>query len=143
MWIFHGKSIPYVLCSQEREVVIKSEQIVKEIVESLEDKLANNIKVFDVRASSTVTDFYIVASGKSAPHLKALISGSYRHMKNSNSKSFRCSGEPESGWMVIDFIDVVVHIFSPEARAYYAIEKLWDGSAAPDPDDIIAGDDEE
>ena len=112
-------------------------------MESLEDKLANNIKVFDVRASSTITDFYIVASGKSAPHLKALMSGSYRHMKNSKSKSFRISGEPESGWMVVDFIDVVVHIFSPEARAYYAIEKLWDGSAAPDPDDIIAGDDEE
>ena len=111
-------------------------------MESLEDKLADNIKVFDVRESSTVTDFYVVASGNSAPHLKALVSEAYRHMKNSKVKSYRSSGEPESGWMVIDFIDVVVHIFSPEARAYYAIEKLWDGSAAPDPDDIIVGGDE-
>ncbi len=116
--------------------------MVKEIVESLEDKQAEDIKVFNVRGSSSVTDFYIVASGTSAPHLKALISGAYRHMKNSKAKSFRNSGDPESGWMVIDFIDVVVHVFSPEARAYYAIEKLWDGSTAPDPDDIVERDEE-
>lgn len=113
--------------------------MVEKIVESLEDRQAENIRVFNVRGSSSVTDFYIVASGTSAPHLKALASEAYRHMKNNKVKRFRSSGDPESGWLVIDFIDVVVHIFSPEARAYYAVEKLWDGSTAADPDDIIAG----
>ena len=94
----------------------------------MDSKLAEDIKVFDVRNKSSVTDFYIVATGNSAPHLKALVSESYRHMKNAKVKSLRSSGDPESGWMVVDFIDVVVHIFSREARAYYAIEKLWDGT---------------
>ena len=115
--------------------------MVEEIVAALEDKLAENIKVFDVRGRSTVTDFYVVATGNSAPHLKALVSEAYRHMKNVKVKSYRSSGEPESGWMVMDFVDAVLHIFSREARAYYAIEKLWDGSDKPDPDDVIHGDD--
>ncbi len=136
-------SIHHALCQPqaylEREVIINSEQIVEEIVEALENKLAKDIKVFDVRKNSTVTDFYVVASGNSAPHLKALMSESYRHMRNVKVKSFRSSGEPESGWMVIDFIDVVLHLFSPEARAYYAIEKLWDGSSSPDAEGFIEG----
>ncbi|MFO7938057.1 MAG: ribosome silencing factor [Kiritimatiellia bacterium] len=120
---------------REREVVINSEQIVREIVDSLEEKQALDIRAFDVRGKSSVTDFYIVASGNSAPHLKALMSAASRHMKKSKVKKFRSSGESESGWVVIDFVDVVVHIFSPEARAYYAVEKLWDGSEKSDCDD--------
>jgi ribosome-associated protein len=46
-------------------------------------------------------------------------------MKAIGSDAFRVSGDPASGWIVIDFVDVVVHVFSPEARAYYALEKLW------------------
>jgi len=84
--------------------------------------------VFDVRNGSNITDFYVVASGNSAPHLKALLSEAGRHMRTFGVKTYRTSGESESGWVVIDFLDVVLHVFSPEARAYYAIEKLWDGS---------------
>ena len=87
-----------------------------------------DIRVFDVRGGSNITDFYVVASGNSAPHLKALLSEASRHMKDQKVKTFRTSGESDSGWVVIDFLDVVLHVFSPEARAYYAIEKLWDGS---------------
>jgi ribosome-associated protein len=97
-------------------------------VQALEAKLAEEIRLYDVRGISFVTDYYVVATGNSAPHLKALISEAYRHMKDIGVRSYRSSGEPESGWMVIDFFDVVMHVFSREARAYYAIERLWDGS---------------
>ena len=46
-------------------------------------------------------------------------------MKSRGVMSYRTSGDPESGWIVVDYIDVGVHVFSPEARAYYALEKLW------------------
>jgi len=46
-------------------------------------------------------------------------------MKAAGVQSYRTSGDPESGWIVVDYIDVVVHVFSPEARAYYALEKIW------------------
>ncbi len=117
----------------EREVVIKSEKIAEEIVQALESKLAEDIRIYDVRGISSVTDYYIIATGNSAPHLKALIAEAYRHMKDNGVRSHRSSGEPESGWMVIDFFDAVMHVFSREARAYYAIERLWDGSEATEP----------
>lgn len=88
-------------------------------------KQAEGIRIFDVRGLSSVTDFYVVATGTSAPHLKALISETQRRMKELGVASYRTSGEPDSGWVVVDYIHVVAHVFSQEARAYYAIEKLW------------------
>ena len=78
-----------------------------------------------MRGLSSVTDFYIVATGTSAPHLKALIEEVKRCVKELGVGSYRTSGESDSGWVVIDFVHAVVHVFSTEARAYYAIEKLW------------------
>lgn len=96
-----------------------------ETVHALESKQAHNIRMFDVRGLSSVTDFYIVASGTSAPHLKALIAETQHHLKDLGVSSYRTSGDPDSGWVVIDFVHAVAHVFSPEAREYYAIEGLW------------------
>ena len=85
--------------------------------EALVTAKAVDVKVYDVRGKSGLTDFFVVATGTAAPHLKALV--------RSLPKAYRTGGDPESGWIVADYIDVVVHVFSPEARAYYALEKLW------------------
>jgi len=106
-------------------VTITSEQIAVEAAWALESKKADDIRVFDVRGLSTVTDFYVVATGTSAPHLKALIAETQHRMKELGVTTFRKSGEPDSGWVVVDYVHAVVHAFSTEARAYYAIEKLW------------------
>jgi len=90
----------------------------EEIVKALADAKGVDIKTYDVRGKSGLTDWFVVATGAAAPHLKALVMALPK-------KAFRVSGDPESGWIVADYIDVVVHVFSPEARAYYALEKLW------------------
>ena len=90
----------------------------EEIVKALEDAKGTDVKVYDVRGKSGLTDCFVVATGAAAPHLKALV-------KALPKKAYRVSGDPESGWIVADYSDVVVHVFSPEARAYYALEKLW------------------
>lgn len=92
---------------------------------ALDVKQAKDIRIFDVRGQSSVTDFYIVATGTSAPHLKALIAETQRRMKELGISSYRTSGESDSGWVVVDYVHAVVHVFSTEARDYYAIEKLW------------------
>jgi len=92
--------------------------LTEEIVQALEDAKGTDVKVYDVRGKSGLTDYFVVATGAAAPHLKALV-------KALPKKAFRVSGDPESGWIVADYIDVVVHVFSPEARAYYALERLW------------------
>ena len=101
------------------------EKQVEAIVKALEDRKGMDIKVYDVRGKSSLADFFVVATGTAAPHLKALIAESQSVMKEYGVQSYRTSGDPESGWIVVDYVDVVVHVFSPEARAYYALEKLW------------------
>ena len=106
--------------------------IALEIINVLDLHKAENIRAVDVRGVSNFTEFCVVASGNSAPHLKALIAYTQSRMKELDVLSYRKSGQPESGWLIIDFVDVVVHLFIPEARAYYDIESLWkDGKELP------------
>lgn len=102
-----------------------AEEQAKAIAAALEERKGVDVKIYDVRGKSSLTDFFVVATGSAAPHLKALAGESQYAMKNAGVSSFRTSGDPESGWIVVDYIDVVLHVFSPEARAYYALEKLW------------------
>lgn len=81
--------------------------------------------MFDVRERSTLTDFVVVASGTSTPHLKSLAGSLQRELKKVGEGSVRVSGDSESAWIVLDLYDVIVHLFLPEAREYYAIESLW------------------
>jgi ribosome-associated protein len=102
-----------------------SEEQAKTIARALEGRKGVDVKIYDVRGQSNLADFFVVATGAAAPHLKALIAETQAVMKNAGVQSYRTSGDPESGWIVVDYIDVVVHVFSPEARAYYALERLW------------------
>jgi len=102
-----------------------AEDQAKAIAAALEARKGVDVRIYDVRGKSSLTDFFVVATGSAAPHLKALAGESQAAMKEAGVASFRTSGDPESGWIVVDYIDVVLHVFSPEARAYYALEKLW------------------
>ena len=95
-----------------------SEELAADLAKALEDAKAVDIKTYDVRGKSGLTDLFVVATGAAAPHLKALL--------RALPKAYRLSGDPESGWIVGDYVDVVVHVFSAEARAYYQLEKLWE-----------------
>lgn len=101
------------------------EQQAKTIVAALEQAKGQDIQVYDRRGKADLADFFIVATGAAAPHLKALIAQTQAAMKTGGINSYRTSGDPDSGWIVVDYIDVIVHVFSPEARQYYALEKLW------------------
>ncbi len=105
------------------------EEIARAAAAALEDKKAADVAMYDVRGKSDITDFTIVATGTSAPHLRALIRDVDRALNALGVKSTRQSGEPETGWVVLDYINVIVHVFSEEARAYYNIEQLWTAPA--------------
>lgn len=79
----------------------------------------------DVAEHSSITDYFLVVSGSSPPHLKALFQVVQRDLKDRDVRCHRKSGTPDGGWMVLDYIDVVIHIFLEELRTYYAIEELW------------------
>lgn len=104
---------------------LASAELAKIIVASLIDKKGGDIKVYDVRTNSSVTDFHVLATGLNPPHLKALFNETRLRMKTHELACYRKSGTPDSGWIVADYIDVVVHLFNPDARQYYALDVLW------------------
>lgn len=81
--------------------------------------------LMDVRGVSGVTDFFLMVTGTSAPHIKALADETAVTLKKEGVKCYRKSGTPESRWIAMDYLDVVVHIFSADTRTYYALEELW------------------
>ena len=102
-----------------------AEEQSKVLAAALESCKAADIKIYDARGKHALADFFVVATGAAAPHLKALVAAAQKEMKAAGVNSVRTSGDPESGWIVVDYVDVVLHVFSAEARAYYALERLW------------------
>ncbi len=93
--------------------------------EALDEKKAGEIIILDVREQSSIADFFLLATAHNAPHLKALYSAVDRAVSAAGAPRVRRSGGPESGWMVCDCGDVVVHLLTEERRAYYGLEQLW------------------
>ena len=90
------------------------------------EKKGENVRIFDMRGVSAVTDFFLVVTGTSPPHLKALGEGVRLQLKEEGSVCYRHAGDPDGGWVALDYFDVIIHVFSRQARAYYAIEELWE-----------------
>ena len=90
------------------------------------DKKAENLVALDLRGISTFTDFFVICSGTSEPHLKA-IAGEIEHRlkADDNVAPAAVDGYPMSHWIVIDYTDVVVHIFHEQKRGFYSLEDLW------------------
>lgn len=96
------------------------------IASVLDARLAENIRVVDLRGVSSLTDAVVVASATSGPHLRALESEVAKRVRERcDNDSARISGDAASAWIVMDYFNVIVHLFLPEARAYYDIEALW------------------
>jgi len=89
------------------------------------DKKAVDLTVLDVRGVSSVTDYFLVCSGKSMPHLRTIIDAIRTELKADGIRPLHAEGKPESGWVLLDYGDVLVHVFLEDTRAYYALERLW------------------
>lgn len=81
--------------------------------------------ILDVRELSSVTDYYLVATGNNTPHLRALGQELEKSLGELGAKRYRQAGTPESEWIVADYLDVVIHLFTPRTREYYELERLW------------------
>lgn len=107
---------------------MESPTLAREILGILEDAKAADVRCFDVRGKSSVTDFNVLATGSSAPHLRAIVSDVRSRMRERGVPGYRTCGEPGSGWVVMDYLDVIVHVFTPDAREYYDLDGLWKDS---------------
>lgn len=101
------------------------------VLSSLEDDKAEEIVAIDIRGKSSFADMLIVASGRSARHVGALADHVTRKLKEAGAKEVNVEGVPHCDWVLVDAGDVVVHLFRPEVRAFYNIEKIWAGAPGP------------
>lgn len=97
----------------------------KKTIETLADRKAEDLRVLDVRGTSSITDFLVVATGNSPPHLRALRSAVTAEIPHNTFRARGAPNEIDSGWTVVDAYDIVVHLFTEEQREYYSLENLW------------------
>jgi len=95
------------------------------IIEALEDKKGEDILLLDIKGVASFTDYFVICNGSSDRMLDALAKGVLETTKNDYKKRGRIDGKAQEGWLVMDYGDVVVHLFAPEMRAYYDLEELW------------------
>jgi ribosome-associated protein len=100
-------------------------EISRTIVYALENKKGEDILLLDIRELAPFADFFIICSGTSDRMLAALADTAIEATHKDYHIKGRIEGQPEDGWLLVDFGDVVLHLFSPDRREYYQLEDLW------------------
>jgi ribosome-associated protein len=99
-----------------------------------DDKKAENIVILDVRDLSSVTDYFVIASGTSEPHLRAIVNAITDGLREDHDlRPARTDGSMQGAWVVLDFFDVIVHVMRTDARERYDLEGLWGDAARVKP----------
>jgi ribosome-associated protein len=91
----------------------------------MQDKKAEEITVLDVRDLTSFTDYFIVCTGESEPQLRTIAKNIEEKMTTTGVKPHHLEGKSEHGWILMDYDDFVVHIFSRDKRTFYDLERLW------------------
>ena len=108
---------------------VDTEQLARKCVEICQERKAVNIKLYDVHQTSMLADFFVVCSGTSAPHIRAICNHLRKELNESGLERHHVEGIPASRWMIMDYGTVLIHVFHPEARRHYCLEELWDEDA--------------
>jgi ribosome-associated protein len=95
------------------------------IVDAIAERLGSDIVMLDMQGISLLADYFILCNAESAPQFSAIIDEVQKQAKAAGGRCLHVEGEPESGWVLMDYGAIVVHIFDPELRAYYNLEELW------------------
>ena len=106
-------------------MTIKPEELARAISSLALSKKAQQIRILDMRGLTDITDFFIICSGSSDLHIKAIADAIMEGTKKLETRAWHVEGYKALSWVLLDYINVVAHIFRPETREKYALEKLW------------------
>ncbi len=107
------------------ETAIEATTLARRAVELAEDKQASDIVMLDLRKLNIFTDYFVICSGESDRQLKAIIEAIDEGVSREMERDARVEGTADTGWVLLDYGDVVVHVFSVAVRDYYRLERLW------------------
>ena len=103
----------------------RSDEIVKIAVKAMDDKKAEDIKVIRIGEVSSVADYFVIANGTNPSQVEAIVDAVDEELAKNNISALRTEGLRSSGWILMDYGDVVIHIFSKEDRLFYDLERIW------------------
>lgn len=99
--------------------------LVRVAVRAAEEKKAKDVKAIDIRGLSAVTDYMIIATGSSDTNVRAIAEGVREKLLEKGERPFSLEGLQEGSWVLLDYVDFVVHVFHYEKRVYFGLEELW------------------
>jgi ribosome-associated protein len=109
-----------------------SEALLSRITTWLDDAKAENVVTISLKGKSSIGDHMVVASGRSDRHVGAIADQVQRKLKESGQRRVRVEGQPQCDWVLIDTGDIIVHVFRPEVREFYNLEKMWSADRGAD-----------
>jgi ribosome-associated protein len=113
------------------DTLMPAADLARLVVQSLEDLKAQDVRVLDVTALTSIMDVMVIASGTSNRHVKALSESVLEAAKAAGVQPIGVEGDGSSDWILVDLGDVVVHVMLPRTRSFYNLEKLWSVGEAP------------
>lgn len=118
----------------------KRTKLIEETVKNLDKKKAIDIKVLDVEGLTTLTDYFVIATGNSKIQVQALADNLEEELAKLGFKHIHKEGYDNAEWILLGYEEAVIHIFSKEAREFYDIEHIWNDAAEVDVSDLTAED---
>lgn len=109
-----------------------SEALVGRIQAWLDEAKAEDIVTIDIRGKSSMGDFMVIASGRSDRHVGAIADQLQKWLREDGHTGIRVEGQPQCDWVLIDTGDIIVHLFRPEVREFYNLEKMWSAERTPE-----------
>ncbi len=110
---------------ERREQLLDSSQLARQIVDIVEERKGTDIVLIDLRGFSPFTDYFVIATAENERQLRALLRAVEERLSEAGVEPHHIEGTPESGWILIDYVDVIVHLFGPEEREFYRLESVW------------------
>ena len=109
-------------------MTLTPEQMAAIAAKALEDKKAKDVKVLRTAEQTVLADYFVICSGSTAPHIKALVDEVDKQLSEAGEPPIRREGLRSDIWVLMDFGSVIVHVFTEEARKFYNLERLWSDS---------------
>jgi len=111
--------------TERRRKVDHLPSTIETVVRAAENKKAEDIVVLDLRKAAGFTDYFVICSGANARQIRAIADAIIEAQAAAGAKPAHLEGYDRSDWVLVDYFDVVVHVFAPETRVFYALERLW------------------
>ena len=113
-----------------------SKEMVKLAYKAMDDKKAEDIRIIDISGISVVADYFIICSGNNASQVEAITDNVTETLGRAGYNSKRAEGNRNSGWILLDYNDIVVHIFSKDDRLFYGLERIWKDGREVKPEEL-------